>query len=694
MNIGQPEDKTADVNIDFKDTNKVLRKAIDVCKTYRKKLIPNWTSNIDYRRGKPFASQTDEDRVVVNLDWSLTKAKQASLFSQIPQIRISHFPQTTQVPWLSAFQQRVNDTFVQAGIESAMDECLPDVINAAGIAAVLVSHEVLTESRQIPAQDFSQLPPEIHQQILQTGQMPDGTPVEMVDVPVTTDHRYLVSRVSPSDLLWPITFSGSDFDHAPWIGHTGRCYRAQAKQILNLTDEQIEKVAGESKTYLDKMTHDIDKDKEAAEDVVEYDQLFVKEHYFNPECKLYDTIRRVVFVPGIDEPVIDEPWKGQDMSEGDQPQLIGALKSPLRILTLTYISDEAIPPSDSAIGRPQVNEINKSRTQMILQRERSLPLRWINSDRMDPMIMQAIMKGTWQTIIPVQGDGTRVVGEVARASMPQEDFTFDQIAKSDLTEGWQIGPNQQGSFGQGRQSATESNVVEANFQTRIGRERAKVAKFVVSIAEVLGGLIALYEPAESIGQGFDPSISRTLGYSILADSTVLIDSQQRLQRLQQFVDFTAKSGYLNIGPVLKEIASLSGVDPNVAIQDPQPKPPVEPNISLRLTGSEDLSNPIVVATLMKSGQFPDAKLIEEAKKLITLAGMAILEPPVHDPNQPPTSGQPPQGPNQGVPPPNGQQPPGAEAPTAPSPQPPRVGDANPRWALMNKISKRSDGQEG
>src|SRR6266851_1597384 len=119
---------------------------ISACKIYRKKLISNWTINIDYRRGKPFASQTDEDRVVVNLDWSLTKAKQASLFSQVPQIHIDHAPQTqSSGPWLFSFEQRVNDTIVVAGIEAAMDEALVDCINAAGIGAVLVSHESITE---------------------------------------------------------------------------------------------------------------------------------------------------------------------------------------------------------------------------------------------------------------------------------------------------------------------------------------------------------------------------------------------------------------------------------------------------------------------------------------------------------------------------------------------------------------------
>lgn len=663
---------------------KEFRKKIDACKQYRRKLIPLWVANIDYRRGKPFASQTDEDRVVVNLDWSLTKAKQAALFSQVPQVRIDHFPETLSLPWLETLEQRINDTIVVAGIETVMDECLPDVINAAGIAAALVAHEVLTTTKKIPKTDLSSLPPQIHSQVLQSGMMPDGSPVEMIEVPSVADHRYTVTRISPSDLLWPINFTGADFDNAPWLGRTGRVTWAQAQQIFGLTEEDKDKVMGESKGYLDKLTHDLDKEKMGFNDYVEFDEIFYKEYQFDATSTSYDKIHHLIFVTGKDEPVKDEPWNGQDMSEGDVPVLIGSLKYPIRALTLTYITDETIPPSDSAIGRPQVNEINKGRTQNILQRERSLPIRWFNTDRMDPLIQQSLMRGTWQTMIPVQGDGARVVGEVARASMPVENGTFDAIAKSDLVEAWQIGPNQQGNFGSGRQSATEANVVESNFQTRIGRERAKVAKFFVSIAEVLGGLIALYEPPESLGQGFDPAISRTLGYSILADSTVLIDSQQKVKRIQEFIDFTAKSGFLNIEPVLREYASISGFDPSVTIRAPEPKPPVEPNISLRLSGAEDLSNPLILAFMMQSGQAPKPELIEQAKKLLLLAQGPALHPEGHPQNPGSAPGGPP-------PPEGGEAPPDGVIP--PPPGPPEVGAANPKWAMMNTISKRSDGQE-
>jgi hypothetical protein len=653
---------------------------IAACKAYRKKLIPSWTSNIDFRRGKPFASQVDEDRVVVNLDWSLTKAKQATLFSQVPQVHIDHPPQSLGAAWAFPFEQKLNDTLVTAGMESALDECLPDVINAAGIGAVIVSHESITEQVDVPAIDMGTLPPDVHQQILQTGKMPDGSEVPTETVPRIVDHRYTINRISPADLLWPINFTGADFDNAPWIGRSGRIPWAQAVQVFSLNEADKEKIiGGEGRTYLDKLTHDIDKDKVTPDDSVEFDEIFYKEHQFDPKSRSYSTINHMVFVSGKDEPVIDGPWEGQQ--QGEDGQVVGALRFPIRVLTLTYITDETIPPSDTAMGRPQVNEINKSRTQMIMQRERSLPVRWFDVNRIDPTIQQSLMRGTWQAMIPVQGEGSRSIGEVSRATMPQEDFTFDSIAKNDLTESWQLGPNQAGNFGQGRQSASESNIVQENFNTRIGRERAKVSKFIVTISEVLGGLLALYEPPDSFGQGFDPSVSKLFAYSILADATVLLDSNQKKKKLEEFINFSAKSGWLNIEPIMKEYATLCGLDPNTVVQKPEPKPPAEPNISLRLTGTEDLNQPMSLAMLLKSGQAPDPKLIEQAKQLIILAGQMPLPPA---PPQVGPDGQPlPPGP----PGPGGPPPPGGGVPP---PAPPPVGDANPKWSLMPKVNKRTD----
>lgn len=409
-----------------------LKAGIDVCKIYRRKLIATWTVSIDYRRGKPFLSQTDEDRIAINLDWSLTKAKQAVLFSQMPQVRIDHPPQSvTSGPWVGLFERKLNDLLIKGGIESVMEEVLPDVINAAGIGAVLVSHEAITEDKVIPTIDVTTMHPLVGASIMQTGKMPDGSPIPTTTVPHVVAHRYTLTRISPSDLLWPINFTGSDWDNAPWIGRSGRISWALAMRRFNLTDADKDLILGEERTTLDRLTHDVDKDKLQADELVGFDEIFYKEYQYNPAAKSFDAIHHLIFMNGKDIPVVDEIWKGQQIDPSSN-QIIGSQKSPLRILTLSYITDETIPPSDSAVSRPQINELNKSRTQIMMQRERSIPIRWYDVNRIDPMIGQALMRGTWQNMIPVQGQGTNVIGEVPRSAMPPENFEIDRIVKSDL----------------------------------------------------------------------------------------------------------------------------------------------------------------------------------------------------------------------------------------------------------------------
>lgn len=656
-----------------------FRARIEVCKTYRRKLIPLWSVSIDYRRGKPFASQTDDDTVSVNMDWSLTKSKQAALFSQVPKVRINHPPESLEAgPSVPQFERRLNDTLVMAGVEGAMDECLPDCINAAGFGVVLVSYEAITENKEVPAIDLSTLPPEFAQEAEQSKTI-NGQPIPMTTVPQVVDHRYVIQRISPGDYLWPINFTSSNFDKAPWQGRSGKITWAEAIQKKWVTEEDKSKILEENdyqKSPMERLTSDVDKDTSTPDKVVGFDEIFYKEFQYDSKAKSYSTIHHLVFLDGKEAAVIDEPWKGQKVDE-ETHTILGSSKTPMRVLTLTYITDETIPPSDSSIGRHQVNELNKSRTQMIKQRERTIPVRWFDVNRVDPAIQQGLMRGTWQHMIPVQGEGSRIIGEVAKATMPQEDFTFDQITKNDLSEMWTIGPNQVGS-GADVETKGESSEIASNFQTRVGRERAKVAAFFVGIAEVLGGLMCLYEDPTSFGEEFDKTLSSKLQFSILADSTVLVDSSQRLERLNTFVNTYAKTGYVQLEPVLKEIATLNGLDPTSVIKAPDPAPPPEPNTSIRLTGAEDMMNPLVLAYILGQGQPPTPELIEQAKQLIQ---SAVIEQP------PQPQGQPQVGPDgqpiQGEQPPEGQPPP-------PGPPPTPIGEANPDAAVLPKITKRSD----
>lgn len=651
---------------------KRLRNQVESCKRHRRELSKDWKDSVSFRRGKAYAAQSDSDRVTVPLDWIFTKQKQAALFSQVPAVRLNHPPQSLaeNATWVHTFEQRINDTLVKAGIETAMDEVLPDCINAAGIGVVVVSREAITEDVEMPLIDMSILPPEVHSFIMETGMMPDGSPVPMTTVPKVMDARYCVSRVSPTDFLWPLSFTGSDFNNAPWIGRTGRLTWAEASARFGLDETLREKFT----TISDRVAEDKLSDSQrsqsqenALEGLVEFDEIFYKTFQFDPTAKSYNAIHHVIFLHGQEAPVVDEPWKGQQLDE-ESGKFIGAQRYPIIVLSLAYISDEPIPPSDSAIGRSQVEEINKSRTQMIQQREHSLPIRWFDVNRVDPTIQYSLMRGTWQGMIPLQGQGSNVIGEIQRSGMPQENFTFDRIAKADLSEAWQV---DQMSISAQTETRAEVQAISRERQVRISRERAKVGKFFLGIAEVLGGLLAIYEDPASFGEGFSPNISGVLAYSILADSTVLTDTKQRIEMLVEFINFTAKSGYLEMESVLKELATLHGLDPAVTIRKPEPKPPSEPNISFRLTGTEDVMNPLTLAFLMKSGQAPDSELIAQAKKLIEAAVTPPVPMPLPD----------------GMP---SDLDPNAPAPmvTPPTPPPPGIGQANPDMTSMPRVNQR------
>ncbi len=638
-----------------------FRGRIDLTKKYKKQLIRNWTTNIDFRRGKLYGSQDDNDTVSVNLDWSYTKTKQAALFSQVPRVSVVHHPESLAAPWVSAYERKLNDVLKEAGIEATMDEVMPDCINAAGFGIAMVSYDSLTEMRDVPNVDLSVFPPEVQMMALKTGKI-FGTPIPVESTPHKIASRYVVRRISPSDFLWPTDFTGSDFDTAPWLGYSGRITWEEAKSRFNLDDTVKDKVLVDDRNFDDRLTNDVEKAEEYEDNKVGFDEIFYHEYQYNAEAKSFKTIHHLVFLHGLPEPVIDQQWAGQMPNEQDPSRVMGAQKKPLRVLTLTYLTDEDIPPSDSAIARAQVLELNRGRTNMSRQRARNAPWTWYDVNRLDPTIQSAMLRGTWMPAVPVQGDGSRIIGSIQQPALQQENYLFDRIAKADAQELWTIGSNQLGTGGD-VETKGEANVIQGNFMTKVGRERARVASFFVGIAEVVGGFISLFEDPAQFGEGFDPSICEKLEFSILADSTVLIDSQQRLQQLNNFVNTYAKSGWINVEPILKEIATLVGLDPNTVVTKPEPQAPPPPNISLRLTGGDDMMNPLLLAFMLQTGQAPNEQMIEKAKELIQKA-VEMTGP---------------------MTPPAGPMPPG---------QPTNTGEANPNASALPTITQNSDGAEG
>jgi len=619
---------------------------IAAAKKRRDDRVSEWQENVDLRKGSISKTRDAADRIAiresrgisVNQDWPLTKAKIAQLYSQTPEVRLTprdeRFAEAVQV-----FGRELNDVVGQAAIGATIEECLADVINASGIAGVLVSCEIKTEKRQVPEVDPATLSPQ-EQALLMQG----AIEIPMVEVDAPTDVRYLAQRISPADLLIPDDFTGSTYDQARWLGEEGRMTWAQAVSNLGLTDDVKEKVL-QTDRRASGTTHSLNSDSLAFKDtdVVNYTQVFYWRHYYHPEETSFSALQRVVFVDGLEEPVINEPYRAQARLEDGR--LIGVVKNPIRILTLTYISDDALPPSDSSVGRFQVEELEASRDAMVQQRKHSTPIRWFDTNRVGPNTRNQLEKGDFQGFIGINGAGERAIGEVARASYPAERFEFDRVIKGDLTEIWQVGTNQAGAFAAGERSAREAGIIERNFQRRVGQEQDKVSRFFLGIVEVLAGHLALYGrfPLPDALGPLRQELGNAFTYNTRVDATVRLEADEQIERLTKGLNLTAQSGHVNIKPVVAKIWELLGEDPAQVVIDPQPKPP-EP-VKLSISSALDLHDPVVMATLMRTQQAPTPEDVQAAQKLmqaLELLGVNLTlptpEPVPGQPSDPQTPG--------------------------------------------------------
>lgn len=668
----ESKEGSKDSSTDFK----IFLDEIAACKRERRDLIDDWATNNDYRRGTTAESDGDSNRSPVAVDWSQTKAKQASLFSQVPQVVVRGEP-GEETPYKSAFpvfQRRLNYRLKKAKIGVAMDEVTPDVISTAGVGAAIVTYEARTEMRDVPMYDEAMLTEE---QILQVQAGMFENP--MVPTPFITDRRFQAKRLSPADLLWPVDFTGSDFDEGPWIGRSGRMTWAEAKRKFDaLTDDMKEKVCGDDRTDQDFLVSRELKSED--KNIVQFDEIFYWRYRYHPEEPSFKAIHHLVFLKGMKTPVVNEPWKGQRWNE-ETMEYIGVCQFPIQVVTLTYMSDECIPPSDSAVGRPMVDELIEFHKDMRAQRKHSVPVRWFDVNRIDTEIQTQLMDGDWQGMVPINGDGNRAVGEVARANYPRENWELERATRDALRESWKVGPNQVGTMAKsGEHSATESSIVQENYATQVGYERAKMVKFFLGLANVMAGYMVLYDDFDTTAglsdmdkqrlQALDlQRINHEAVLDIRADATVLLDSNQRYDRLDRFLNKTGQSGYVDVKPIIEEMAALTQLDPDVVVITPQPKSPDQPNVSMRFSG-DDLLGPmasIVLAILAKNGQAPTAEELPAVFKLMQAAG---ITPGLMTPGQS-----------------DGQEvaQPGRDTPTVPD-------NPNPNWGLQPSIDKRESAE--
>lgn len=688
---------------------------VESSKTDRKTRIPEWRRNVELRIGHIATLYTagldvmDEIQTEINPDWSLTKTKTANLYSQVPTVRLAHEGKAFR-PALPPFAKSLNYEISpkRANVGAAMEETLNDVVNAAGIAGIFVGYSARYNEKLIPALDeqFMELiPEEVLGQLVET-EVPEDFEVSaetlepmlaQMKLPMKRVHEVVsdkitARRISPVDLITPVEFTGSDFNDGDFAGYDGKCSWPEAKMEFHLDDDLYAKVvSGQNEDTDRSLRSNPERSGLANTKSVKFTDIYYWRYRVDPEEKSFHAIWRIVYIEGMDKPALHEPWKGQEKvtDESGNYYFIGNHQFPIQLCTLTYITDNPIPPSDSSAGRPQVNDLRRSRRDMFNNRLRSVPIRWFDVNRIDQTIQTMLMRGTWQGMIPTNGDGSRAIGEIARASYPAENLSFDQQAMQDLHDTWQLSPQQiSGSTQEG--TATAANITQQNFATRMGQERGRVASFFLRVCELIAGYMCLYsefpiltdeEKEQMFGAWDNKTILKDLVFKILPDSQIVLDSNDRIQKLVNFLNITVKSGYINPKPIIVEIAELSGIDPTDVVVDPQQPEPENP-VKFSFGGKDDITNVMVLALLLSKGEPPTIEHIDQAKEML-FAAAAPFVPKI------PEAEMPPEGQEGGSEPP----PPGEEPPPGP-PVPQGGSDTNADWHTADKIAKRSRDTEG
>jgi hypothetical protein len=473
--------------------------------------------------------------------------------------------------------------------------------------------------------------------------------------------KYRWDRVSPANFLSPVNFKGENFDKAPALGFRGTMSRAEMVRRKWITEEdEIESISTNDGRTVNEENEDGQHQPE--DDILEYTLMYYRPSEYLASKKDCREIWRMIWVGDKEAPVRDEPLPWQEYVPATR-EWVGVTKFPLRVCTLVYVSDTSLPPSDSEMGRPQVRELNRSRTQMMLQRDRSVPMRWVDTNLVDEDIIVQMRRAVVQDFIPTQGPGDRAFGEISRASYPRESFEFNNVLGTDLNQTWSSGPNQQGTDTVGSTTAAEAGIIQQNYSVNLKHQRAKVLEWILGGAEVTLDLMQMFQEIPKYVPFGAPGQEQSLAlwtskqvpgkylFSARPDGAVDIDaSQKRADSLNRY-KLLRRDERCNPDELLLDVIESHGMSHKVLLPPAQPEAPKPKPPTFSLNG-DDLANPLAVALIMEAIPSITPDKIKAAKLVMSDCGIPVAPKFPMPPEAPDFA--PELGPSPGPPLPNGQ----------------------------------------
>jgi hypothetical protein len=591
-----------------------FKKAVDASRAETRKVAKLWKKNIESTFGD-IPKGHDDGVVLVNKDYPRSRQLQSQLFFRVPEVqfkprRPDAYPMAPIAA--AAANQRLRD--LQAS--NTIDEVLTDVIVSAGVGAVMIDYEAITSKVDVKPPEHRETPDVMFDALVDSGV------AERIEVDVPTYESYVMRRIDPSRLLYPADFDSSNWENASFLGEEFTISEPEAKRLYKLTKDEIEKVSGGGKR--ESLTGE--EEPEASYKKLTGVRLFYRSCFYDSSAKHKDQIRELVYFDGLDKPVVHRDYHGQRL-EGSR--MFGVRRYPIQPLTKLFVPGRPTPPSDVTITRPQVAELGKARTLQMLQRERSLPIRWLDVNQVDEEIEHLLMEGRVQSFIPMNGPGGNAIGEIARATYPRESFEFDRVLAREMDESW--GLDSLGQPQSGETTAKEIQEMSNASSTRLDYDRAKVLRWFIGCVEILFGLMQLYDDQEDFTELIGPEGAAQLvawnkenlrGYYAIEarpDSALRLDAAADRAESLNVYQLLRRDELVDPKGLIEEVARTHNMQPTkLMVQQPPQPAPEKPSISFRFSGEDlDPTRPsalMVYDILAKSGMALDPSIVQAARE--------------------------------------------------------------------------------
>ena len=493
-----------------------------------------WDANLD-----AYAPSADKNPkaygldINTNRDYAMVERKKAQLFFQSPEVSIKPSPLMDPMADAVQIHQQILNEYLgadQADVKASVLAALFDLICPAGVGVTKLGYETVVEmvEANVPVPDPTTGQPAMNPMT--------GQPITVrQDVPVPIWERVFWDRVSPKQLILPADLKTTCYDHAPWLAIKFTATAPEIERRYGIAPSKDTPKGAEGNQTLERSPELSEPEAKPYEGV----ELWYRAYLVDPKVKHPDRLRLAVLVRGLDTPMVhkDSPYQTVDPNTGGltPDSMIGFPIHPLAVRTQ---SDEAWVPSDCSISRPQVNELNRFREQQIKLRDSNIPLRIVNAEVVPREVFESALMQTDVgdfLFLPAEAFAQQAILEIAKATYPRENLTFEDKQDADIARTHGMDSNQAGVTTEERRTATELQLVQSNANVRLDAERGAVIDWYLKGVTKFSCLVQRFVSVEQATQIVGPQAAQRwaqvmksaparMAFTARPDSAIKIDA--------------------------------------------------------------------------------------------------------------------------------------------------------------------------